>query len=1825
MNHDDIPIGSHLKPMPAEFLEEQKSENPEQTVSVTNLELTERLLHKQWKVRLDAFTELKQIFEKTDTQLETYQKYAELFKKYVTDSHPGVQEKCLETLMILVQKNNGICTPFIEELFTNLLEKCMSSMKQNIKEKAINVALEISNNPEIREKIVAKIIADFPKFKLPKIISAVLNILSEYLHKFNKDAYKFENLSDSLEKYAANSNNSNVRNDAIQLYKTACEICGTDIIMPFISKLKQTQQDEILKTSCDPSKVKSPCKKLELLKTPPNNEEKPAEKPSQNLFDFLTQASALKKWSEKRDKLEEAYKILQGGDKDFIKISADFVTILKTLMNDNNSVVSQCTLKILEYLIGIDDFQSFCKMLIKPIFMKLKDKKAEKDANKCLIKLAPIIKLSEIIEDLKSAFSEKSPTLKIQLSQWLDKSLLLPNSLKNYEDMLDLIPLFLPLLDDANSEIREISFQIIGIISTINKNDLNLQKTLSNLNQQKQDKIKEISENISKRPELLEFKYPSKISTPIKASLSPRQQLEKIKTPTHKNQPIKKSEKPIPRPKTSMPVQNKSSTKTLQKIQQKAVSEQNVMKNNSEEIKICEEDAEKIVKENLIPAEINEKLCKTEWKERQKGFQDLLSWLNENKSKIDEILIPLSLYLKSKLKDFKESNQTIIKEAFSIILVLSESNNTGKKFTQILIPGIIEKMSDNKWYEQGMQILLNSADCSTPNFVVQKIIETSENSSKNINLLKSNISIIQKFITEYEFSLLPLKEIVNFTKNCLNNSNSAIRQNATTLIGKIYEIVGEPLKSLLSDLKEAMLKTVESELSKIQPNSIPSNQKRNLRGEALNSEKIVKNEKNNKDAIDQLIPRIDISSQITEKLLEKIQSSTIKIRQGAKDELFEILKNANNRIQSSGLSNLTNCIKNRMNEPCKTLLKHFITFIGELAIATGSGFKQYAKILLAPLISNLGDKQSYIKSETLASIQKIHENIGPELIISSMVTILEKDCFEIRSESLKYILKNKDSIKLAENTEIIKGIICCLQDKNKEIRENSEKLFEFILLKTGIEPFLEGIKDLKPTVQSTLSKIFNNYSKTQLPTEAPVSENKPKIQSKPKKIIPPSKIIPKKPEIKESPCKSTGGSSTNAQKVEQIFIGAIMNTKEKRMDQKNAKIPEINPEYIEKLKKTLKINMHPLLIEMMFSNKLKTQLEAIKIFYEQVKSNSEIPGIIDSLDLIFKWLGILLNDQSNTAIYKAILDFLTILFGVLQNEKYLFSDFEASLIFPLLCDLLGTVNSQLRPDIKNMLIQCLNIYPPIKLTNFLIRALDSKYQHTKLECLNLIKSIILQHGIKVITARDIKSFGKIFNQVTDTQIKNECLELIAEIYKIKGETVWSSFGESLFTEKNKEIILAKFKQLKIAEIRPKTGQIESKKIDITPEINKENEKNLEKIKTPIKNKIIPTEISIKSVEKPKEKSVKKAIENLDSKISNISECLNILLDHEISKRVDALVFLNEKLASDSQFLDKSLDFSIENINKILCVFSKVLHSIFTDYTQAEFPARFAKYFLTILNKFCAMRCLIQQANSDSMNSLIFEVLSNLLYPGLEKLGENCEGENLMKSMNSCMLFLLEKSNPNIIFNVLINLYQNTENLIDKIPAKLPDLIVKCLLKLTKVLDSLIPMLDITELLKNIQKYLDFVNLKQNAHTEIGTRVVKTIVNELVKSKKENIWEFYNKMENSLSEKPQEETKIKRWITLMLSNIPTFNKQNEKSEIKNDFNNYQNELKEIFMGLNSKETFDLSIRKLAEYKKSHPEIDLSKYFQSCSKTFTDHVMNLLEKCMTNKNEQVLGIF
>ena len=1507
MNHDDIPVGSHTRDMNC---------TPTKNIE-TDTTLDARLISKSWSTRSDAFTELIALLSSPDN-FDIAQSCASQFIKYLADPHPGVQEKAINAFSNLIKSYPSTVISYIEQITNVMLEKCVTAMKPAVKTRALETLLELAKTNECKERLVKAIIDNLITCKAPKTLVGDLQTLTQLLKNLGRKAFDMNEVMKAVEENAS-SNNGAVRNEALEVYKAGYLVYGEEI-MQFIKKLKPAQQEELIKAfkghplhenveddndePCILEKANtisaSSLSNYSKVTIAGNMKERQVDE------EWCSRILSLKNWKEKREELDNLIPVLSSPTSTF-KISPTFISALQKLTGDNNLSVVESSLKVVSLLaIKFEEgLESYYPLLIKPVLLHLKDKKIIAEVMTCLKSLN--ITLDTVMDDVKELLNDKSPLLRVGLCQWLENTLIPAFTTSN--NIPELFLILSKLLDDTTGDVRDAILSCLGLIySTSSSPNL-----LEGLTQQKVEKIvmaaKEKGSMFEQRKTV--NKVPTTRNKVKSPSLASREVPEKLNT------------------------RRKGKRNTIE----------NAMINETIEV-----DTERVVSE-IIPLNISEALDKVEWKERLKGFQELSCWISSNKEKVDLMLIPITLFLKDKLKDFKENNQTIIKEAFTILSHLVQSKSCSKKFGGLVTGGILEKMSDTKWYEAGVLLMQSIAESSGVAFTSKQIMDKLSSSAKNMNLVRAGLLLLTHMVDKYELAQLPLKELVECAKQALASANSLIRSTATGLLCSLYKCMGESLKPMLSDLKEATMKAVETELAKVQCD---------------------------KNEVHMILSKEQLNPEDVDYLLQVLQE--------------------------------------KIKEP---LTKDSVILIRDIIGRIGSEINSYKVIL--KLVESLNDKD--IKKEIVITMNKLEEVIGTEIMISEMSKMLEKNSVGVRVGILDWLLQKQKLLSITECNCLLKGITICRQDKST--KNKAEELL------TLVKKRLESSK----RTESKNVKVSN-------------VENIQMVANLPKQISP-RKVLNEKVKLKKLKLNRIECAKIYRWQYENLTEDTINNVKEK-----------------------LKGSIDNSLVDNMFSNDETMRINSINSLIEIAESADGLQKITKSLEPFLKWSTISLLGKSSSTTIEPTIKLLKIVFSKLVEVNYKLTCDEAGSILPILCE-------RLEESTRTIIRKISTIFPLSKLANYLVRALDTQCDKTKVECLKSIRELIEEYGLDIITARDIKSFGKILNQTNSEQVEVECINLLAEIYRIKGEKIWANIGE--LSSQVKSSLKEKFVSILIGK---------ESKINSSPgNFSSSNPKSFSNSQSsPLKK-------------------------NNTKECRTIEECIAVLNSNELTQLAEALDFLDQRTTSE---LRKKRD-------ELINTFASSLHKVFE---INKLPLILLQKKLSLINKVCSTKEIVHDISNDLLLKLMHELLSALL-------NSNKTEASLMKLVNSSMLSLMKTCSPNTVFPVLISLYQTSAT-----KEKLSELTMKCILILIKELHSMASELNVSNLFLNLQNYL------ASTPDPLGIRMVKTIINQLIKIRGESIWKDYNNAGIS------EDTQIKKWISLMLVNN-IYNSKSYSNSPKNE--------------------------------------------------------------------------
>ena len=496
-------------------------------------------------------------------------------------------------------------------------------------------------------------------------------------------------------------------------------------------------------------------------------------------------------------------------------------------------------------------------------------------------------------------------------------------------------------------------------------------------------------------------------------------------------------------------------------------------------------------KYNEIKSKLGSELCdlfsSNKWENKKHALEQINIFLNEKDIEFNPN--DLFNYIKSKMKNFKETNFNIIRESFNVFISLLRKKNLSKDNLLLLINIYYEKLADIKLKDNLIELInvaIEESIIDLNSIIFNLISKISK--KKNPKILNEYSNLFIKLIEENNTKDLPINEIVNYCKLMAGNTNPQVRNSATNLICTLYKYLGEDLKPLLKDIKESTLKIIEAELEKIviEKKEMDKNK---------NAKKIIKknskNEKNPKSIKGELNPEeegdsniningpVDISKKINAHLKD-LSDGKWSEKKEAYENIKNILLEANHRILPTGLNDFFILIKNKLSDSNKNYIKMLISLLSEFISALKKDFKPWSKMIAQSLIPNLSDKNQSIRNECQKCFEIWIDNIGFDSLVIYFPQFLKNDSVESRIEIMNFIKKYNEHFpkNLAENIykELTDGLLLCLQDKANNVRNEAEDIILLSLDYIDIEIYYKKIKDFKPVIEKDLKLILDNIS-----------------------------------------------------------------------------------------------------------------------------------------------------------------------------------------------------------------------------------------------------------------------------------------------------------------------------------------------------------------------------------------------------------------------------------------------------------------------------------------------------------------------------------------------------------------------------------------------------------------------------------------------------------------------------------------------------------------------------------------------------------------------------
>ncbi|XP_034541415.1 cytoskeleton-associated protein 5 isoform X2 [Notolabrus celidotus] len=1860
------------------------------------LPIDQKCEHKVWKARLNGYEEALKLFQRIeDEKSPEWGKYLGLIKKFVTDSNAVAQLKGLEAALAFVM-NAHAAGKTTGEVVSGVVTKVFNQPKARAKELGADICLmyiEIEKNEVVLEELLKGL-----DNKNPKIVVTCFETLRRALSEFGSKIVTLKPVVKALPKQFE-SREKAVRDEAkllaIEIYKWIRDALRAPLQSINSVQLKELEE-EWVKLPTSPPKQSRFLRSQQDLKAKFEQQQAQGDQSEEedevdtvaavDPYELLESVEILskmpkdfyekieaKKWQERKEALEAIETLiknpkLENGD------YGDLVRALKKVVGkDANVMLVTLSAKCLAGLAaGLrKKFGTYAGQVVPTILEKFKEKKPQvvQALQEAMDAIFLTTTLQNLSEDILSVMDNKNPSIKQHASLFLARSFRHCSQATLPKGVLKpLCAALIKQVNDSALEVRDAAFEALGTaMKVVGEKAVN--PFLSDLDKLKLDKIKECADKVElpggkkaaggvggggKKPAA---KAAAPAEAPSKSSGPPSRSTTSAAS--------KSSAGPAKKGKPASAAGGKA----------KKTSDNKEMVETELSVEVCED-----VAGGVLPASCLQQLDSSNWKERLASMEDFQKAVET----MDKAVMPCQALVRmlAKKPGWKETNFQVMQMKLHIVALIAQRGRFSKTSAFVVLDGLVDKVGDVKCGGNAKEGLTAIGEaCSLP-WLAEQVVSMAF-SQKNPKNQAETLNWLANAMKEFGFAGINVKAFINNVKTALGATNPAVRTSAITLLGVMYLYMGAPLRMFFEDEKPALLSQIDAEFEKMQGQSPPAPTRCIRKGAADDAGD--DGEEQEEDGgggggggggqdIQDLLPRTDISDKITSDLVSKIEDKNWKIRKEGLDETAAIISEA--KFITASIGELPLALKARLTDSNKILVQQTLTILQQLATAMGPGLKQHVKSLGIPVITVLGDSKANVRAAAMTTLQAWVEQTGMKdwLEGEDFSEELKRENPFLRQEVLSWLAEKLPNMRTvpADLMLCVPHLYNCLEDRNGDVRKKAQDALPTFMMHLGYDKMTKATGKLKPASKDQVVGMLEK-ARAVMPAKpaAPARAGGGKSSAEPRassatRSQPAADEYDNKPEVKKvrggAPAKKGAAgkkpAAKNAKDEEDrsgpIFV-LIPSAKEQRIkEEKQLKILKWNfntprDEYVEQLKTQMATCFAKWLQDELFHFDFQRHVKAIGVMIERLETESD--ATIGCLDLILKWFTLRFFDTNTTVLMK-VLEYLKLLFAMLNRENYHLTEYEANSFVPYLILKVGESKDVVRKDVRAILAMLCKVHPASKVFPFLMDGTKSKNSKQRAECLEELGCLIEGYGMNVCQPTPAKCLKDIAVHIgdRDTSVRNAALNTVVAVYNVCGEQVYKLVGHLSEKEMSmlEERIKRSAKKTPAAPAKPSAAEKSQREHPTNPNAtflrkpaqedpNKLNQARQNAHHSESSHPSIPKEFQLDldmiemdqsrvcelpdlvqhkldellepiMIPEPKMRPVSPHFDDLhNSTASTINFVISQVASGDINTSIQALAQIDEVLRQEdkAEVMSGHIDqFLIATFMQLRLIYST--HMADDRLDKKDIIKLYSCIIGNMLSLF-SMEALAREASMGVLKDLMHGLITLMLDGRVEDIED---GQQLIRSVNLLVIRVLEKSDQTNMISALLVLLQ--DSLVATAgPPMFSDLVMKCLWRMIRFLPDTINSINLDRILLDVHNFMKVFpkeKLKQ-LKSDVPHRTLKTLLHTLCKLTGVKILDHLSMIENR--NESELEAHLRRVVKFSgnLSGHKS-DRGNEKGCMHMDDRmskaKVSDILSEIFKKIGSKENTKEGLTELYEYKQKYSDADLEPFLKNTSQFFQSYV-------------------
>ena len=469
------------------------------------------------------------------------------------------------------------------------------------------------------------------------------------------------------------------------------------------------------------------------------------------------------------------------------------------------------------------------------------------------------------------------------------------------------------------------------------------------------------------------------------------------------------------------------------------------------------------------------------WTEAVEGLQALTSSAEQVGPDDFTPHLPALMSVLSRSPTFKPANFNVCRSVYDCyaaclrLYIQSQQSSFNPSLAYHPLADVLSKLADAKVVDNACALLSVLAECVGVRFMYNHVAAAiTKESFKSVKAIEAALGWLSATIEQFGVGSLDVSALIDQCALWMQSTSKAVKDSTLAILLTVYKQTGTLFQErMMLHLKPAAQKELEALTSAVPTELVgklaATKWKKGDTGPTLIN-------------VDALVPRVDISGQVSDKLLKKLNDDNWKERKEAMDELEAALRLANHRILPKDGGALEVIGKWRLVDKNKNLSRDALTLLAHFCQAMGRPIATFRDKLVPNLFQCTADSKKLVKDEAMKTMAVWVETAGLASVAKYLPKALSaagsrKELLEMMAASMQDERKLRKERKDMELEELIPPVIACMQDKTADVRVAAERVAELLARQVGVDALIDELKNLKKAEVLALRPVLDKIKK----------------------------------------------------------------------------------------------------------------------------------------------------------------------------------------------------------------------------------------------------------------------------------------------------------------------------------------------------------------------------------------------------------------------------------------------------------------------------------------------------------------------------------------------------------------------------------------------------------------------------------------------------------------------------------------------------------------------------------------------------------------------------